>query len=82
MADEEDWDDEEEIELPEKITAVTQFLMACRMPDVDRCEIQNTPDGTEFKVIRSSITHTFTTTSEKAAKVRQSIPPAVNVKEV
>ncbi|KAH7732256.1 60S ribosomal protein L38 [Aphelenchoides avenae] len=68
--------------MPRQITDIKQFLLTARRKDAKSCKIKKNPDNVKFKVRCSKYLYTLVTTLDKAEKLKQSLPPGLQVKEL
>lgn len=71
------------IEMPKEIKEVKDFLIKARRKDARAVKIKKNPDNTKFKIRCSRFLYTLVVADkEKADKLKQSLPPGLQVKEV
>merc|ERR1712154_341473 len=70
--------------MPKQITEIKDFLLKARRTDAKSVSIKKNKNGsTKFKVRCSKYLYTLNVSSaDKAKKLRQTLPPAVQIKEV
>lgn len=69
--------------MPKELKEVKKFLETARRPDARSCKIKKNPDNTKFKIRCSRFLYTLKVTDkEKADKLKQSLPPGLQIKEV
>ncbi|KAL3269604.1 hypothetical protein HHI36_008668 [Cryptolaemus montrouzieri] len=69
--------------MPREITEIKEFLLTARRKDAKSVKIKKNPENTKFKVRCSRFLYTLVITDkEKAEKLKQSLPPGLQVKEV
>lgn len=69
--------------MPREITEIKEFLLTARRKDAKSVKIKKNVDNTKFKVRCSRFLYTLVITDkEKAEKLKQSLPPGLQVKEV
>jgi len=62
---------------------IKDFLIKARRKDAKSCKIKKNPDNTKFKLRCSRFLYTLVITdSEKAEKLKKSLPPGLQVKEL
>lgn len=70
-------------EMPREIKEVKEFLVTARRKDANSVKIKKNPNNTKFKIRCSRFLYTLVVTDkEKAEKLKQSLPPGLQVKEV
>ena len=70
-------------EMPREIKEVKEFLVTARRKDASSVKIKKNPTNTKFKIRCSRFLYTLVVTDkEKAEKLKQSLPPGLQVKEV
>ncbi|VDK66281.1 unnamed protein product [Onchocerca ochengi] len=70
-------------EMPRQITEIKEFLMTARRKDAKSVKIKKNPDNVKFKVRCSKYLYTLVIQDkEKAEKLKQSLPPGLQVKEL
>ncbi|GJQ71988.1 putative ribosomal L38e protein family [Trypoxylus dichotomus] len=68
--------------MPRQITEIKDFLLKARRKDAKSVKIKKNPDNTKFKVRCSRFLYTLVIVEkEKAEKLKQSLPPGLQVKE-
>ncbi|EKX53163.1 large subunit ribosomal protein L38e_1, cytoplasmic, partial [Guillardia theta CCMP2712] len=68
---------------PKQIKEIKDFLLTARRKDASSVKIKKAPGVTKFKVRCSKYLYTLCVTdSEKADKLRQSLPPGLQVKDI
>ncbi|CAD7094028.1 unnamed protein product [Hermetia illucens] len=66
-----------------EIKEVKDFLIKARRKDARTVKIKKNPNNTKFKIRCSRFLHTLVVFDmEKAEKLKQSLPPGLQVKEV
>lgn len=71
------------IEMPKEIKEVKDFLIKARRKDARAVKIKKNPLNTKFKIRCSRFLYTLVVADkEKAEKLKQSLPPGLQVKEV
>lgn len=69
--------------MPRQLLEIKDFLMTARRTDAKSVKIKKNKDGTKFKLRCSRYLYTlFINDGEKAEKLRQSLPPGLQVKEL
>lgn len=69
--------------MPKAISEIKDFLLTARRRDASRVRIKKSGDITKFKVRCSRYLYTLCVTdSDKAEKLRQSLPPGLNVEDL
>uniref|UniRef100_G1K0C5 Large ribosomal subunit protein eL38 n=1 Tax=Rhodnius prolixus TaxID=13249 RepID=G1K0C5_RHOPR len=69
--------------MPREIKEIKDFLLKARRKDVKSVKNKKNPDNVKFKVRCSRFLYTLVITDkEKAEKLKQSLPPGLQVKEV
>ncbi|OZC12306.1 ribosomal L38e protein [Onchocerca flexuosa] len=69
--------------MPRQITEIKEFLMTARRKDAKSVKIKKNPDNVKFKVRCSKYLYTLVIQDkEKAEKLKQSLPPGLQVKEL
>lgn len=69
--------------MPKEIKEVKDFLIKARRKDARAVKIKKNPDNTKFKIRCSRFLYTLVVADkEKADKLKQSLPPGLQVKEV
>ena len=69
--------------MPKQIKEIKDFLITARRPDAKSVKIMKTKDYVKFKVRCSRYLYTLVVTdADKANKLKQSLPPGLNVKEL
>lgn len=69
--------------MPREIKEVKDFLNKARRPDARAVKIKKNPTNTKFKIRCSRFLYTLVVhDKEKADKIKQSLPPGLQVKEV
>lgn len=69
--------------MPKEIKEVKDFLIKARKKDARAVKIKKNPDNTKFKIRCSRFLYTLVVADkEKAEKLKQSLPPGLQVKEV
>ncbi|VDK77808.1 unnamed protein product [Litomosoides sigmodontis] len=70
-------------EMPRQITEIKEFLMTARRKDAKSVKIKKNSDNVKFKVRCSKYLYTLVIQDkEKAEKLKQSLPPGLQVKEL
>lgn len=70
-------------EMPKEIKEVKDFLIKARRKDARAVKIKKNPLNTKFKIRCSRFLYTLVVAdNEKAEKLKQSLPPGLQVKEV
>jgi len=68
---------------PKQIKEIKDFLLTARRKDASSVKIKKAPGVTKFKVRCSKYLYTLSVhDSEKADKLRQSLPPGLQVKDI
>merc|ERR1712002_735657 len=68
--------------MPRQIMEIKDFLLTARRKDAKSVKIKKNPDNVKFKVRCSRYLYTLVITDcEKAEKLKQSLPPGLQVKE-
>ena len=68
---------------PKQIEEIKEFLLTARRKDARSVKIKKTGDVTKFKVRCSRYLYTLCVTdSDKADKLKQSLPPGLQVQEI
>ncbi|XP_063618305.1 large ribosomal subunit protein eL38 [Cydia splendana] len=69
--------------MPREIKDIKDFLLKARRKDAKSVKIKKNPENVKFKVRCSRFLYTLVITDkEKAEKLKQSLPPGLQVKEV
>lgn len=69
--------------MPKEIKEVKDFLLKARRKDARAVKIKKNADNTKFKIRCSRFLYTLVVSDkEKAEKLKQSLPPGLQVKEV
>jgi len=69
--------------MPREIKEIKQFLLMARRKDAKSVKIKKNSENTKFKVRCSRFLYTLKITDkEKADKLKQSLPPGLQVKEL
>ncbi|KAM7341925.1 large ribosomal subunit protein eL38 [Musca domestica] len=69
--------------MPREIKEVKDFLNKARRADARAVKIKKNPSNTKFKIRCSRFLYTLVVQDkEKAEKIKQSLPPGLQVKEV
>jgi len=69
--------------MPKQIMEIKDFLLKARRKDAKSVQIKKNMDNTKFKVRCSRYLYTLVITDkEKAEKLKQSLPPGLQVKEL
>ena len=69
--------------MPKQIREIKDFLLTARRKDAKGVKIMKTKEYVKFKVRCSRYLYTLVVTdAEKADKLKQSLPPGLNVKEI
>ncbi|XP_011304303.1 60S ribosomal protein L38 [Fopius arisanus] len=69
--------------MPREIKEIKDFLLKARRKDAKSVKIKKNADNVKFKVRCSRFLYTLVITDkEKAEKLKQSLPPGLQVKEV
>lgn len=70
-------------QMPKEIKEVKDFLIKARRKDARAVKIKKNADNTKFKIRCSRFLYTLVVSDkEKAEKLKQSLPPGLQVKEV
>lgn len=70
-------------EMPKQINDIKEFLEIARRKDASSARIKKNPDNVKFKVRCSRYLYTLVVKDKaKATKLKQSLPPALAVKEI
>lgn len=73
----------EEKKMPKQIREIKDFLLTARRKDAKSVKIKKNRDNVKFKVRCSRYLYTFVIQDrEKAEKLKQSLPPGLQVKEL
>ncbi|XKL65418.1 hypothetical protein PGB90_008838 [Kerria lacca] len=68
---------------PREIKEIKEFLIKARRKDAKSVKIKKNPTNVKFKVRCSRFLYTLVITDkEKAEKLKQSLPPGLQVKEI
>ena len=68
--------------MPKQIMEIKDFLLTARRKDAKSVKIKKNPDNVKFKVRCSKYLYTLVIHDrEKAEKLKQSLPPGLQVKE-
>ncbi|XP_050701817.1 60S ribosomal protein L38 isoform X2 [Eriocheir sinensis] len=68
--------------MPKQIMEIKDFLLTARRKDAKSVKIKKNPDNVKFKVRCSKYLYTLVINDrEKAEKLKQSLPPGLQVKE-
>jgi len=71
------------IKMPREIKEIKDFLLKARRKDAKSVKIKKNADNHKFKVRCSRFLYTLKITDkEKAEKLKQSLPPGLQVKEL
>merc|ERR1712116_69776 len=71
------------INMPKQIMEIKDLLLKARRKDAKSVQIKKNMDNTKFKVRCSRYLYTLVITDkEKAEKLKQSLPPGLQVKEL
>lgn len=71
------------LQMPKEIKEVKDFLIKARRKDARAVKIKKNADNTKFKIRCSRFLYTLVVSDkEKAEKLKQSLPPGLQVKEV
>ncbi|KAJ8948427.1 hypothetical protein NQ318_007950, partial [Aromia moschata] len=71
------------VKMPRELTEIKEFLLTARRKDAKSVKIKKNSENTKFKVRCSRFLYTLVITDkEKAEKLKQSLPPGLQVKEV
>ena len=71
------------LQMPKEIKEVKDFLIKARRKDARAVKIKKNPTNTKFKIRCSRFLYTLVVSDkEKAEKLKQSLPPGLQVKEV
>jgi large subunit ribosomal protein L38e len=69
--------------MPKEIKEIKDFLLTARRKDAKSVKIKKNSDNTKFKVRCSRFLYTLVVKDrEKADKLKQSLPPGLQVKEL
>lgn len=69
--------------MPRQIKEIKDFLMTARRKDARSVKIKKSGDITKFKVRCSRYLYTLCVTdADKADKLKQSLPPGLNVQDI
>jgi large subunit ribosomal protein L38e len=69
--------------MPKEIKEIKDFLLTARRKDAKSVKIKKNADNTKFKVRCSRFLYTLVVKDrEKADKLKQSLPPGLQVKEL
>jgi len=69
--------------MPKQIMEIKDFLLTARRPDAKSVKIKKNKDSVKFKVRCSRYLYTLVISDkEKADKLRQSLPPGLQVKDL
>ncbi|KAL3093146.1 hypothetical protein niasHT_022596 [Heterodera trifolii] len=69
--------------MPRQITDIKQFLLTARRKDAKSVKIKKNKENTKFKVRCTRFLYTLVVDDkEKAEKLKQSLPPGLQVKEL
>merc|ERR1711997_590349 len=69
--------------MPRQIAEIKDFLLKARRKDARSVKIKKNPDNVKFKVRCSRFLYTLVVNDkEKADKLKQSLPPGLQVKEL
>ncbi|KAJ2157731.1 60S ribosomal protein L38, partial [Coemansia sp. RSA 552] len=69
--------------MPKQIKDIKELLEITRRKDATGVRVKKNPNGVKFKVRCSRYLYTLTVTDiQKAGKLRQSLPPGLEVKDV
>eukprot|EP00793_Prasinoderma_coloniale_P005350 PRCOL_00004758-RA len=69
--------------MPKQINEIKDFLITARRPDARAVKIKKTSGTTKFKVRCSKYLYTLVVTdSDKADKLKQSLPPGLQVQDL
>jgi len=69
--------------MPKQIMEIKDFLLKARRKDAKSVQIKKNMENTKFKVRCSRYLYTLVITDkEKAEKLKQSLPPGLQVKEL
>uniref|UniRef100_F1LHD0 Large ribosomal subunit protein eL38 n=1 Tax=Ascaris suum TaxID=6253 RepID=F1LHD0_ASCSU len=70
-------------EMPKQITEIKEFLLTARRKDAKSVKIKKNSENVKFKVRCSKYLYTLVIQDkEKAEKLKQSLPPGLQVKEL
>merc|ERR1712154_458401 len=71
------------LKMPREITEIKDFLLKARRKDAKSVKIKKNAENVKFKVRCSRFLYTLVITDkEKAEKLKQSLPPGLQVKEL
>merc|ERR1712002_650518 len=71
------------VAMPKQIREIKDFLLTARRKDAMSVRIKKNPQNVKFKVRCSRLLYTLVVTDkEKAEKLKQSLPPGLQVKEI
>merc|ERR1712083_446362 len=71
------------LKMPHEITEIKDFLLKARRKDAKSVKIKKNAENVKFKVGCSRFLYTLVITDkEKAEKLKQSLPPGLQVKEL
>merc|ERR1711974_200582 len=74
---------ENQLKMPRQIQEIKDFLLKARRKDARSVKINKNPDNVKFKVRCSRFLYTLVVNDkEKADKLKQSLPPGLQVKEL
>uniref|UniRef100_A0A1I7XKQ9 Large ribosomal subunit protein eL38 n=1 Tax=Heterorhabditis bacteriophora TaxID=37862 RepID=A0A1I7XKQ9_HETBA len=69
--------------MPKQITEIKEFLVKARRKDAKSVKIKKNRENVKFKVRCSKYLYTLVVNDkEKAEKLKQSLPPGIQVKEL
>lgn len=69
--------------MPKQITDIRDFLQKARRPDAKLVKIRKRDSQTKFKIRCSRFLYTLVVTdAEKADKLKQSLPPGLEKKDI
>uniref|UniRef100_A0A0N5AYV7 Large ribosomal subunit protein eL38 n=1 Tax=Syphacia muris TaxID=451379 RepID=A0A0N5AYV7_9BILA len=69
--------------MPKQLTEIKQFLITARRKDAKSVKIKKNPENVKFKIRCSKYLYTLVIQDkEKAEKLKQSLPPGIEVKEL
>ncbi|KAF7636784.1 hypothetical protein Mgra_00003730 [Meloidogyne graminicola] len=69
--------------MPREITDIKEFLLTARRKDAKSVKIKKNKENTKFKVRCSRFLYTLVVADkDKADKLKQSLPPGLQVKEL
>ncbi|CAK5080273.1 unnamed protein product [Meloidogyne enterolobii] len=69
--------------MPREITDIKEFLLTARRKDAKSVKIKKNRENTKFKVRCSRFLYTLVVADkDKADKLKQSLPPGLQVKEL